>query len=404
MSKSSLPENLRMISDSVLYLKKAGLEVHYDAEHFYDGFKENAAYALKTIQAAVNAGADFVVLCDTNGGCMYHEIDEITRAVIQHFPEVKFGIHAHNDGGLAVANTIAAVRAGAAIVQGTINGYGERCGNADLITIIGDLTLKMGYDCGFNNADLSALSLAVSEITNRSPFEARPYAGRSAFAHKGGAHVNLVKKDPRTYEHIEPTLVGNRRRILISEVAGKSNLMLKMSELGLDLSGEQISALLATIKEKEKQGIDLETADASLFLLAQRLIYGEKFTSPFDLESFTVVINKEKDRPCSSKALVSISSNGKNGSKGAEGKGPVDALKKALLPAIGKMKKFDHVHLIDFKVRVVNGHIGTDAQVKVSMTFGDSKNTWQTIGVSHDIIEACWQAMFDAMQYRLLKH
>ncbi len=399
---NNLSENLTMIIETGIFLKTNGIEeIHFDAEHFFQGFKENKEFALATIQAAIDGLADYIVLCDTNGDCMPHEVFNIVKTIKKHFPDIKLGIHAHNDSDVAVANSLEAIRAGVEIVQGTINGYGERCGNANLISIIPNLVLKMNYSCSFNLTGLKELGLYIGECANRSPYEAAAYVGDSAFAHKGGRHVYFVKKDPSTYEHINPSLVGNKRRILISEVSGTSNIELKAKELGLNLDKDQAIKLLSEIKKQEKRGLDLEAADASFALLAEKIINGNKYKPPFKLKHFRVTIVKEGDNPCYSEATICIEIDGEDIFRGAKGKGPVDALKKALLKTIGKKRQLDFIRLMNFKVRVVNGYIGTDAQVKVSMAFGDSKNTWNSIGVSEDIIEACWQAISDATAYKL---
>src|SRR6056297_1223322 len=400
----SLKENLAMIRDSVSFLKKKGLEVIFDAEHFFDGYKSNPEYALKTLGAAREAGADFLVLCDTRGGSMFWEVEKIISETIasrSEYCEVKFGIHAHNDGNLAEANTLAAVRAGACMIQGTINGYGERCGNADLTSVIPSLQLKMEYDClGEKIEELCRVSGMVSEIANMTPYKGRPFVGRSAFAHKGGIHTNLVKKDPASYEHIVPEEVGNQRRILISDLAGVSSVRHKAEEMGIDLTDEQLKEVTSLIKKKESQGFKFEAADASLALLIKKQI-GE-IEHPFNLQSFTVHVHKEEGRHCASQANIKIGSNGETVFKGAEGNGPVDALNNAFLKALTKMhhRILKNTHLFNFKVRVVNGG-GTQAKVRVLTQFRDGSHIWSTVGVSEDIIEASWQALWDGMFFKL---
>ncbi len=407
----ALEANLSMISESVAYLKENGLEVHYDAEHFFDGFKENPAYAAKTIEAAVTGGADAIVLCDTNGGSLPHEIEEIVcsiKTVIEAAAEkpVRIGIHTHNDSNLAVANSITAVRAGATIVQGTINGYGERCGNADLISIIPILQLKMGFPCisGDNLKRLQRVSLFVSETANMTPLNNRPFTGKSAFAHKGGVHVHAIMKEPRAYEHMDPELVGNRRRVLISDLGGKSNIEYKAKELGIELeNGFDSSRIISEIKRLEQEGYQFDVADGTFKILMEKL--SNKFTPRFDLESFRVTVEKDKDQPCQSHAMIKINVDGVEEITAAEGSGPVSALDNALRKALHNVYKdlLDEVHLVDFKVRVLEGREGTSARVRVLIESRDEESLWSTIGVSEDIIEASWQALADSFQYKLAK-
>ncbi|RJP87780.1 MAG: citramalate synthase [Desulfobacteraceae bacterium] len=411
-----LEDNLAMIRESVEYLKKNGLEVHYDAEHFFDGYKENRSYALQTLAAAIDGGADFIGLCDTNGGSLPHDVSAAVQEVIAHFshaentntdsPPVRFGIHTHNDCGLAVANTIAAVQAGAALVQGTINGYGERCGNADLTSIIPILKIKMGYPCisDENLTKLRKVSLFVSETANMTPLHARPFVGKSAFAHKGGIHVHAITRVSRSYEHMDPLLVGNRQRVLVSDMSGKSNIDYKIKELGLSLETDGVDAteIVSQIKQLEKEGYQFDDADGTFQIMVEKLT--NQFQPLFELDSFRVIIEKNKDQACHSHAIIKISVNGEvQDITVAEGHGPVSALDNALRKALNKVypKALDPVHLVDFKVRVLDGRDGTGAKVRVLLESRDTSSIWSTIGVSEDIIEASWQALADSFQHKL---
>ncbi|MCD6186361.1 MAG: citramalate synthase [Deltaproteobacteria bacterium] len=414
--QNSLEENLAMINDSVAFLKKRGREVIFDAEHFFDGYKANKEYALQSLFAAVDGGADILVLCDTNGGTLPFDIQTIISCLTKklkqkynqydHLP-VKIGIHTHNDSGLAVANSIIAVQAGAVMVQGTINGYGERCGNADLTSIIPILALKMGMQClsGENIKKLKKLSRFISDTANMTPLNNRPFVGKSAFAHKGGIHVSAIMKNPLAYEHMQPELVGNKRRVLMSDLSGKSNVEYKAKELGIDLDADGVdsSRLVTRIKELEQQGYQFETADGSLKLLIER--FKDQFKPMFELKSFMVTIIKEKDRPCTSQASIKISANGVEKITVAEGDGPVSALDNAIRKALNKFYPgvLSSTQLVDFKVRVIDGREGTKAKVRVIIESRDTNNIWSTIGVSEDIIEASWQALADSLQYKLSK-
>lgn len=407
-----LEDNLEMIRESVAYLKQHGLEVHYDAEHFFDGLNENRDYAMQTLAAAIEGGADFISLCDTNGGTLPHDVEAMVRQVVERFtpgqPPVRFGIHTHNDSGLAVANSIAAVRAGAVLVQGTINGYGERCGNADLTSIVPILKVKMGYPCisDENLAKLRSVSLFVSETANMTPLASRPFVGKSAFAHKGGIHVNAITKDARSYEHMDPALVGNRQRVLVSDMSGKSNIDYKIRELGiaLDDNGVDASDIVAQIKQLEKEGYQFDDADGTFQIMVEKLT--RQFRPMFDLDSFRVIIEKNKDQACHSHAIIKISVDGEvQDITVAEGHGPVSALDNALRKALNKVypKALDPVHLVDFKVRVLDGRDGTGAKVRVLIESRDTASIWSTVGVSEDIIEASWQALADSFQHKLAR-
>ncbi|MEW5734523.1 MAG: citramalate synthase [Thermodesulfobacteriota bacterium] len=414
---TTLSENLAMIKTSISYLQKKGMEVFYDAEHFFDGYKHNPAYAVKTLVAAAEAGARFLVLCDTNGGTMPHEVEKIVAAMAGEIGSLRLpggkapgiGIHAHNDCGLAVANTVAAVRAGAVMVQGTVNGYGERCGNADLTSAIPVLQAKMGYNLlpAEGLAGLRRLSRFVSEAANMIPVNNRPFVGESAFAHKGGVHVSAVMKDPVAYEHMDPAVVGNRRRVLVSDMAGKSNVEYKAREFGVDLdekgNGWDKKKLIAEVKKMEHEGYQFDAAEGSFELLLKRKL--GLFNPPFEFKTFLVTIRKEEDRPCFAEATIKISVDGKEEFTAAEGDGPVSALDNALRRALRKFyaDAVDSMRLVDFKVRVIDGREGTAARVKVLIESRDRENIWNTIGVSEDIIEASWQALADSFMVPLAR-
>ena len=403
---TSLEENLLMIQETIEYLKSKGKEVIYDAEHFFDGYKDNSQYALETVQTALSAGADMIVLCDTNGGTLTGELTEIIDDVASSIPPHLLGIHLHNDCGLAVANSLSAVEKGVRMVQGTINGYGERCGNADLISTIGNLQLKMKKRCLPETSirQLTSLSRYVSDIANIPPLNSRPFVGKSAFAHKGGIHVSAISKNPVAYEHIEPELVGNYRRVLISDLSGKSNIEYKARELGISL-GEDVSngkKIVQEIKNMENQGYQFEAAEGSLALLMKK-VTGE-FKEPFTLESFRVIDEKVKEASSQSQAMIKISVGEEEEITAAEGNGPVNALDHALRKALRKFyPQIDEMHLVDFKVRILEGSDGTAAKVRVLLESRDEEEIWNTIGVSSNIIEASWYALVDSMQYKLSK-
>jgi 2-isopropylmalate synthase len=409
---NTLEENLAMITDTVACLKSRGREVIYDAEHFFDGFRADEAYALKTLEAATRSGADWIVLCDTNGGSLVYDVANATARVKAFIDTLGIasppgiGIHTHNDSAMAEANAVVAVQAGARMVHGTINGYGERCGNADLTALIPILKLKMGFDCvsDANLAKLKHLSRFVSETANQVPSGNRPFVGRSAFAHKGGIHVNAIMKNPRAYEHTSPDSVGNRRRVLMSDLAGKSNVEYKARELGvaLDGNGHDSRAIVARIKDLEEQGYQFDVADGSFKILVEK--FTEQFEPLFDLESFRVSIEKNKDQPCTAHATIKIAVGDSEEITAAEGQGPVSALDNALRKALGRFfPDLDGMRLVDFKVRVIDGREGTEARVRVLIESRDQDEVWSTIGVSEDIIEASWQALADSFQYKLAK-
>lgn len=402
--QTTLEENLAMIYDSVKFLKSRGLEVIYDGEHFFDGYKNNPEYALATIKKAEEAGADWIVLCDTNGGSLPHEVTDIVRVVKQHV-KTPIGIHAHNDCELGVANSLAAVMAGAEQVQGTINGFGERCGNANLSSIIPNLQLKLHYNVISEEqlASLTAVARYVSEIANMHMPVNQPYVGAAAFAHKGGIHVSAILRHSSTYEHIKPELVGNKQRVLVSELAGQSNLVFKAQELGLDFdaSNEQTKQLIEQIKQMEHQGYQFEGADASLELL-MRGAYG-KLEEVFTVESFKILVNKSENQPVVSEAIVKLRIQGETVYNAAEGNGPVNALDNALRKCLIKhYPKIDQMHLSDYKVRVMDEKGATAGKVRVLIESTDFNNTWNTVGVSTNVVEASWEALVDSMRYALL--
>ena len=402
----SLEENLDMISDSLRYLKSKGKEVIYDAEHFFDGYKANPQYTLRTIQAAISSKADIIVLCDTNGGTMVSDLREIVEAVRKSFPNIPLGIHAHNDCGLAVANSLAAVEAGVTLVQGTINGYGERCGNADLISVIANLQLKLGRKCieGSKIEHLTEVSRYVSDIANIPPLNESPFVGRSAFSHKGGIHVSAILKNPRAYEHIEPGTVGNKRRVLVSDLSGKSNIEYKAKEMHLTLGGNGYDSkkIVEEIKQMEDQGYQFDAAEGSLELLMKRTT--GQFKEPFSLLSLRVINEKNKDAQSTSQATIKISVGDEEEITAAEGNGPVNAIDNALRKALSKFyPAIREMRLVDFKVRVLEGSAGTGARVRVLIESSDGKDIWNTVGVSENIIEASWQALVDSIYFKLSK-
>lgn len=402
----SLEENLSIIYESVNYLKSQGKEVIYDAEHFFDGYKNNPEYALKTIQSAFSAGADMIVPCDTNGGTLPWEVEESIKSIISLVPPDQLGIHAHNDCGLAVANSLSAVALGVRMVQGTVNGYGERCGNADLISIIGNVDIKMDKRCLPESSIpyLTNLSRFVSDVANVPPVNSRPFVGRSAFAHKGGVHVAAILKNPVAYEHTDPAIVGNQRRVVVSDLSGKSNIEYKAKEFGIYLEKDNniSKKIVREIKKMEDQGYQFDAADGSLALLIKKAI--GKFEEPFTLESFRVIDEKIKDKSYHSQATIKVSVGNEHEITAAEGNGPVHALDNALRKVLLKFyPQINDVHLVDFKVRILEGSEGTAAKVRVLLESRDKDEIWNTIGVSTNVIEASWQALVDSMQYKLSK-
>jgi 2-isopropylmalate synthase len=408
--QTTLADNLAMISESLAFLKSHGRSVLYDAEHFFDGYKADPAYALETLKAAIQGGAETLVLCDTNGGCLPWEVSEIVTAVHQALPAVKLGIHTHNDGECAVANSLVAIRAGAVHVQGTINGYGERCGNANLCSIIPDLELKMGYQTlpAGGLAKLTDLAHFVAEVANLAPDEHLAYVGKSAFAHKGGIHVAAMRRNPLSYQHIEPNLVGNTVRTVVSELSGRGNLLSKAEEVGLQLTDQQaLGDALNEIKLLEAQGFSFEVAEASVTLLIQRK--QPSYLAPFVLQEFFTIVEKRLGgRGTLAKAAVKmqvVSGNGESQEVFTitdSRNGPVNALDAALRKALAPFYPITEVALRDFKVRILDSAQGTAATTRVLIDWGDGSRYWTTIGAGANIIEASCQALVDSYEYYLL--
>jgi 2-isopropylmalate synthase len=415
--RTSLPENLRMIRESVAFLtssaesvilsgvegSKNSREVIFDAEHFFDGYKDDPAYALDTLRAAVEAGADVVVLCDTNGGAMPWEIGQIVTEVRDVFPDVALGIHAHNDSGMADANSLAAIRAGVVHVQGTMNGYGERCGNANLCTLIPNLALKMGVPVLPEGQlrHLTWISRAIASVANQSPYRHAPFVGRSAFAHKGGIHASAMRRNMKSYQHLDPALVGNESRVVISELSGRGNLLSKVEEM--DLSPETLQDLpeiLQKIKELEHRGFTFEGAEASVEMMLYRAREG--YEPPFTLVDFMAVVEHREGRGIFAEATVKVSVGDQIFHTAAEGNGPVNALdaalRKALVPVYPHLADFD---LADYKVHILDGTSGTAATTRVVIDMQNGTNRWSTVGASSNIIEASWIALADAVEYGL---
>ncbi|MFB6347628.1 MAG: citramalate synthase [bacterium] len=401
----SQQENVEMISSSIRYLKDHGREVIYDAEHYFDGFKHDSDYALKTIDAALEAGADCVVLCDTNGGCLPSDIERIFGKTAEQFAG-DLGIHVHNDSGCAVANTIEAVEQGAVQVQGTLNGFGERCGNADLTSVMPNLELKMDIETiGADNLrKLKDVSRFVDELANLKPDTHQPFVGDSAFAHKGGIHVSAVRENPRTYEHIDPDLVGNSRKVLVSELSGKSNILQKAEELGLDISedDDEASKVVEEVKKLENKGFQYEAAEGSFEILVNRLTGQHK--TYFKLVGFRIIIEQESSENQRCEATIKVNVGDRTEHTAADGVGPVNALDNALRKALNEFyPELSEVNLSDFKVRVLDETAGTEAKVRVLVEMTDGETSWRTVGVSENIIEASWQALTDGIGYKLMK-
>lgn len=424
--KTDLDENLSMIYDSISYLKQQGRRVIYDAEHWFDGYLNHPAYAVQTLEAAIRAGAEWLVLCDTNGGMMPHQVKDIVRTVsqwlntlnLEHPP--RLGIHTHNDGDLAVANALTAVIEGATMVQGTINGYGERCGNANLCSLVPNLQLKLGYDCLPTDklATLAETSRYVSEVVNLAPDDHAPYVGLSAFAHKGGIHVSAVERNPQTYEHIAPDAVGNVRRIVISDQSGLSNIMAKARSFGLKLDRTNPTSrqLLHRLKCLEDEGYQFEAAEASFELLMREAL-GQRPTM-FEVQGFQVHCDRmphggslPPETMASrtilgshSLATVKVAVEGKNLLHAAEGNGPVEALDHALRKALERFyPELERFYLTDYKVRILDSASGTAAKTRVLMEFSDGESRWTTVGLSSNILEASYQAVVEGLEYGLLK-
>jgi 2-isopropylmalate synthase len=404
---TTLEENLLMIRDTISYLRSQERRVVYDAEHWFDGYKCNPEYAIATLKAAWEAGAEWLTLCDTNGGTLPHEVAKIVEAVNQALDHPAIGIHSHNDGELAVANAIAAVQAGARMVQGTINGYGERCGNANLCSLIPNVQLKLGLTClpAEQLAQLTATSRFVSEVANLAPDDHAPFVGSSAFAHKGGLHVSAVERNPLTYEHIQPDLVGNHRRIVISDQAGLSNVLAKARSMGIDLDRQDPTCrqILERLKNLEHEGYQFEAAEASFELLMREAL-GQR-QSPFEVKGFQVHDDRtpEIGGMTRSLATVKLAVNGKDILEAAEGNGPVSALDAALRKAlINFYPEIENFYLTDYKVRILDGTSGTSAKTRVLIASSNGHQRWTTVGVSRNILDASYQAVVEGLEYGLL--
>jgi 2-isopropylmalate synthase len=404
--RTTRDENLRMIEDSVRFLKGQGLEVVFDAEHFFDGYRADAEYALDCLRAGAAGGADWLVPCDTNGGSLPHHVFEVMATLAQEFA-VPLGIHCHDDGGLAVANSLEAVRAGATMVQGTINGYGERTGNANLCTLIPNLELKLGVRCLPEGAlgQLFHVSRFVDEIANLQHEHRLPYVGESAFAHKGGAHVNAVLKNPATFEHIDPEVVGNERRILVSDYSGTSTMLHKLSAIwpDLDRGDPRVRAILMELKRLESEGFEFEAAEASFELMARRLM-GEAH-EPFELLGYRVLVDRRPHEEPYAEATIKVRVGDNEVHSAADGTGPVNALDRALRKALSQLfPKLESIKLTDYKVRVLDATTGTATKVRALVTATDGVDEWGTVGAHDNIIEASWQALVDSLIYGLVKN
>ena len=412
--KTSLEENLAMIQDSISYLVSQGRNIIYDAEHWFDGYKHNPEYALETLRTAIAAGASWLVLCDTNGGALPYEITDIVEEIYRAIPELNhpdypdLGVHTHNDSGTAVANAIAAVRSGATMVQGTINGYGERCGNADLCTLIPNLQLKLGYNClqPEQLAQLTKTSRLVSETVNFAPEERSPFVGRSAFTHKAGIHVSAVQKNPLTYEHIIPEAVGNQRQIVISEQSGMSNVLHYAEKFGLTLakSDPRCQEILKQLKDLEHQGYQFEAAGASFELMMRKIL--QQRPPLFQLRGFQVhsnICSESIDSNSKALATIKVTVDRQDLLEVAEGNGPVAALDRALRKALTKFyPQIARFRLTDYKVRILDGTKGTAAQIRVLVESSNGRERWTTIGVSSNILDASYQAVVEGIEYGLL--
>jgi len=399
---TTLEDNLRIIEQSVAYLKANDKRVIYDAEHFFDGYKADASYALETLCAAIRGGAETVVLCDTNGGTLPWEVERIIRDLKPALAH-PFGIHTHNDSECAVVNSLAAIREGAIQVQGTINGVGERCGNANLISIMADLELKMGYQClpEGNISNLYDLSHFVAEVANITPDEHLPFVGKSAFAHKGGVHVAAMRRSAQSYQHVEPELVGNKMRVVVSDLSGRGNLLSKAEEHGVEVEGEEVVSVLNDVKDLESRGFSFEAAEASVTMMLKRQEYGYK--PPFELVDFFVNVEHRQGRGIFAEAMVKVRVQGELLHTAAEGNGPVNALDNALRKALlGYYPQLRNFHLSDYKVRILDSDHGTEAITRVLIDTRNSTTRWSTVGASTNIIEASWRALADSMEYGLM--
>jgi 2-isopropylmalate synthase len=402
VTKVSREENLAMIVDSVNFCRAEGKRVVYDAEHFFDAWRDDSGYALECLGAATAAGAENLTLCDTNGSSLPSQVAEATATVVAELGErVEIGIHTHNDAECGVANSLAAVEAGARLVQGTINGYGERCGNANLVSVLPALQLKLGYDCvpAERLRLLTETAHFVDELTNVNPNADQPYVGRNAFAHKGGMHVAGVQADARTFEHLDPKLVGNSRDVLISELSGKGSVLSRAEGAGIDIDADAAKRAVERIKEREHRGYHYEAADASFELLLRR--EAGEYQSLFRLESFRVITEKRADGRVDTEATIKIWVDGRRYVRTAEGNGPVNALDRALRDAIGELHPhLADIELVDYKVRILDSHHGTGAVTRVLLDSSDGQGgSWGSIGVSENIIEASWEALVDSLEY-----
>ncbi|MEG3918830.1 citramalate synthase [Microcoleus sp. T3_A4] len=408
--KTTLEENLAMIRDTIEYLRSQGRRVIYDAEHWFDGYKHNRDYAIKTLEVAADAGAEWLVLCDTNGGTLPHEVSQVVRDVLESLGTnrekyLQLGIHTHNDSGVAVANALAAVREGVRMVQGTINGYGERCGNADLCSLIPNFQLKLGHNCIEDEqlVKLTQVSRSISEIVNLAPDDHAPFVGLSAFAHKGGIHVSAVEKNPLTYEHLEPEKIGNRRRIVISDQAGLSNVLAKARTFGMELDRKNPACrqILEKLKDLESQGYQFEGAEASFELLMREALGKRKRL--FEIKGFQVHCDKGREETVNSLATVKVTVNGQDILECAEGNGPVSALDAALRKALRNFyPAITDFNLTDYKVRILDGCAGTSAKTRVLVEFSNGQDRWTTVGVSGNILDASYQAVVEGLEYGLV--
>ena len=402
--RCSLDENLTICSESVEFIKGKGREVIFDAEHFFDGYKENPEYAMKVLGAVAEAGADVLVLCETNGGTLPDDVYDITKKVCTEFIGACIGIHTHNDCDCAAAGSLSAVSAGARHVQGTINGLGERAGNANLCTVIPSLVFKMGFDVANRDRlkSLAELSRYVFEIANLAPVMNMPYVGQSAFAHKGGMHIDALRKNKRTYEHIDPELVGNKRRLLMSELSGSSSVLAKLENKKLARDKAFAREILRRVQDLENEGYQFEAAEASFDILVKKVM--GTYTPSFDLEKYHVNVERNTAGQIITEATVKLKVGGASEHIVAEGDGPVNALDNALRKSLERFyPNIKDMHLIDYKVRVVNARAGTAARVRVIIESRDADSLWGTVGVSENIIEASWEALVDSVEYKLLK-
>jgi 2-isopropylmalate synthase len=400
----TLDENIALCADSVKFLKKHGLETIFDAEHFYDGYKENPEYAIKVLRAVAESGADAIALCDTNGGTLPNDIYAVTKAVCDQLKPLTIGIHTHNDCDCAIAGSLAAVHAGARQVQGTINGLGERCGNANLCTVIPNLAFKMGFDVLTPEKlkSITEVSRFIFEICNTLPVMNMPYVGESAFAHKAGLHVDALRKNKRSYEHIDPALVGNERRFLISELSGKSNILAELEKAKITEDKKLAKKILERVQDLENEGYQFEAADASFNLLVRKIM--GTYKPAFELIRYSTKVEKRNSGELTTEATVKLKIGGQIEHVVGEGDGPVNALDDALRKSLANFyPALRDMHLVDYKVRVVNAREGTAARVRVIIESRDKKDIWGTVGVSENIIEASWQALVDSVEYKLQK-